>query len=167
MRRSDLESRHMTSLRLRGPTHLALAWSSALVLSASLCGCGSSGASERTGEAMRSLFPADLQKILPPDSVVCHEETTEGPTLYRLWIVRRPTPEYLDLPANLEGLEDHLLPADILIRLIRAKVPRLELGQPSSEGCRFTHWRTGSAEYQLRELTTSNGWFASIELISG
>lgn len=44
-----------------------------------------------------------------------------------------------------------------------AKAPAVRLGAPRQPRGRFTHWRLGEAEIQVREVITENGWFASLE----
>lgn len=127
-------------------------------------GCARTGTqAERSGEAMRRDLPEELARLLPADVIECHRESATAPAPYTLRIFRRPGGTWLEFPKKLPGLERHDLPARVLEGLLAAKVPGLDAGRPRSGVSRFTHWSRGNVEYQVREIVTDLGWFASVE----
>lgn len=129
---------------------------------------------------MRRGLPTELSRLLTADVVLCHHEAAESPAQYQLWIFRHPHGAYLDLPVQAPskgrsrrgerrhlheggGPERHELPTSVLERMLAAKAPWVEPGRSQPDVCRFTHWASGDAEYQVREIVTDRGWFASVE----
>ncbi len=101
--------------------------------------------------------------MLPPDAVLCLDETAEGET-YRLWIIRKPGGTWLHFPPKLPGFEQHDMPPATLESVLTTKLPSLERGRPIERRCRYTHWHgEGGTEFQTREIVTDQGWFASVE----
>jgi hypothetical protein len=129
------------------------------------CGCGPSAASERSGPEMRRSLPKEVDSLMPGDAILCHQESGEKPMAYSLWIFRGPGKDYLALSEELPGKERHNLPEGVLGRVFASKAPWVETGQATSGECRYTHWKRGEVEYQVREMITDRGWFASVEQI--
>jgi hypothetical protein len=147
------------------PAIRAAVWGAAIGLTIlATPGCTRSGpSSERSGEEMRRELPEPLSRLLPPDVVECCHETAQSPATYQLWIFRRPGGSWLDFPKKLAGRERHDLPAQILEGMLAAKAPWLAPGRLQSTTCRYTHWTNGDTAYQIREIVTDRGWFASVE----
>lgn len=144
----------------RRSAHLLGFW-----LGLALIGCGPSSSSEQPAAAIARSLPGDLAALLPEGATLCHSESATEPINYQLWIFRRPESAYLEFPEKLPGLERHDMPASVLLRLIKAKAPWLDPGPANDGACRYTHWTSGDAELQVREITTPSGWYASIESI--
>lgn len=142
----------------------AAAWAGIALASALPAGCGGPPRqAERSGAELRRELPDELARLLPGTAVECHRESAGVPGPYTLRIFRCPGGDWLEFPAGLPGLERHDLPASVLGRTLAAKVPGLEVGTPRGEVCRFTHWGLGAAEFQVREIVTDRGWFATVE----
>lgn len=141
---------------------------------AGLAGCTPTESPERSGPEMLGELPAGIAEELPDDVILCHRESTETPAKYQLWIFRSPAGALREIPSakgaagpakprKAEDTERHDLPASILVRILAAKVPRLEVGTPRADVCRYSHWTAGDAEYQVRQVVTDRGWFATVE----
>jgi hypothetical protein len=128
-------------------------------------GCGPSQTVERTGEAARREVPSVLSSLLPPEFVLCHHRAAERPAPYDLWIVRAPSPFELVVPETAAQRRQMALPAASLIGLMKVEAPWLDPGAPTSSQARFSRWHADDADYQVREMTTASGWFASLERI--
>lgn len=142
----------------------AAAWVGVALASALPAGCGGQPhQAERSGAELRRELPDELARLLPAAAIECHRESANSPGPYTLRIFRCPEGRWLEFPAGLPGLERHDLPASVLGRILAAKARGLEVGTPRGEVCRFTHWRRGDAEFQVREIVTDRGWFATVE----
>jgi hypothetical protein len=136
-----------------------------LWLAVVLPGCGVGTPGRSGGDASRDL-PATLAGLLPIELEVAHYESAAEPVPYRLWLVGGGGGELIDFPEGLDDFEQHELPGAVLARLLDAKAPRLQPGDPRDGTCRFSHWTDLGAEYRLREFVTDRGWFASVEQFS-
>jgi hypothetical protein len=146
------------------PTRRALA--AALIL-ALASGCEGARSLELTGEEARRRLPAELAAIVPADAILCHDEQGHGGD-YHLWIVRQPGGTWLEFPKR-KGLDHHTMPTSALASILKSKLPSLDPGSPAEPRCRFTHWCADDndvgAEFQVREIITDQGWFASLERV--
>lgn len=147
----------------------ALAW--ALAASAG-CGPAAGGFEESTGpDALRRL-PGQVAELVPADAVLCLDDARPDGS-YRIWILRNPDGDWLDVPKSgprgrpAARPDSHDMPPTALLGLLRSRLPGLDPGEPSGRRCRFTHWRLpDGAEVQVREIVSDRGWFASVERVA-
>ncbi|RUL89079.1 hypothetical protein [Tautonia sociabilis] len=121
------------------------------------CGAGEGGPAEAPA-------PEEVTRRLPTGAELLYCERHDHPMPYTLWIYHAPGADrLLDLSGMSGDPEGHELPGAVLLRLLEAKLPRFEAGQPKGGSCRFSHWTGEGVEYQTRELVTDRGWVASVE----
>lgn len=148
-----------------GRGRISICHSAGLIATAILlaAGCSDPKSLELVGDELRRRIPEELTRVLPPDAVLCLDETAGGEK-YRLWILRRPGGTWLHFPKKLPGFEQHNMPPATLESVLTTKLPSLTRGRPIERRCRYTHWHGGGGtEFQTREIITDQGWFASVE----
>lgn len=111
---------------------------------------------------MLQTLPPHLASLLPVDVVLCHHERSDDAS-YDLWIFSGPTRELLAIPENLPEHQRRRLPVGVLTRILDRATSWLDIGQPEGDQCTFTRWHHVESDYQIREMLTTRGWYATVE----